>query len=81
MGTTTFDTQNSLYEKIDRLTSMMSKLTAQDDNQNKQFKPNRYQSKILEGIWDQIRITEVRIIEVDTEEIIEMIRLRLVYLI
>ena len=37
----TFDTKDSLNEKIDRLTSMMSKLTAQDDNQNKQFKPNR----------------------------------------
>ena len=33
-----FDTQDSLDDKIDRLTSMMRKLTAQDDNQNKQFK-------------------------------------------
>ena len=33
-----FDTQNSLDEKIDRFTSMMSKFTAQDDNQTKQFK-------------------------------------------
>ena len=41
----TFDTQDSLDEKIDRLTSMMSKLTAQDDNQNKQFKCKIYQSK------------------------------------
>ena len=34
----TFDTKDSLDEKIDRLTAMMSKLTAQDDNQNEQFK-------------------------------------------
>ena len=38
-------TQDSLDEKIDRLTSMMSILTAQGDNQNKQFKPKIYQSK------------------------------------
>ena len=31
-------TQDGLEEKIDRLTTMMSKLTAQDDEQNKQFK-------------------------------------------
>ena len=29
----TFDTQDSLDEKLDRLTSMISKLTAQNDNQ------------------------------------------------
>ena len=33
----TFETQESLEEKIDRLMTMMSKLTAQDDGQNKQF--------------------------------------------
>ena len=31
--------QDSLDDKIDRLTSMMSKLRAQDDNPNKHFKP------------------------------------------
>ena len=31
--------------KIDKLTSMISKLTAQDNNQNKQFKPKIYQGK------------------------------------
>ena len=36
----TFDMQDSLDDKIDRLMSMVSKLTAQDDNQNKPFKPN-----------------------------------------
>ena len=42
----TFDTHNSLDEKI-RVMSMimMSKLTAQDDNQVKQFKPKIYHSK------------------------------------
>ena len=39
----TFDMQDSLDDKIDELTSMMSKLTAQDNNQNKQFKPKIYQ--------------------------------------
>ena len=34
----TFDTQNCLEEKIDRLTTMMSKFTIKDNEQNKQFK-------------------------------------------
>ena len=34
--------QDSLDDNIDRLTSMMRKLTAQDDNQNKQFLSLRY---------------------------------------
>ena len=41
----TFNTQDGLEEKIDRLMSMMSKLTTQDYNQNKQFKPKIYQVK------------------------------------
>ena len=41
----TFDTQNSLDDKIDKLTSLMSKLTAHDNNQNKQFTPKIYQIK------------------------------------
>ena len=41
----TLHTQDNLGEKIDRLMTMMSKLTAQDDHQNKQFKPKIYQSK------------------------------------
>ena len=40
----TFDTQNGLEEKIDRLTMMMSRLTTKED-QNKWFKPKMYQSK------------------------------------
>ena len=41
----TFDMQDRLDDKIDKLTSIMSKLTAQGSNQNKQFKPKIYQSK------------------------------------
>ena len=41
----TFDTRESLDEKIDRLTSMMSKLIAQDDNKNKHFTSKICQSK------------------------------------
>ena len=41
----TFDMQDSSDDKIDKLTSMMSKLTSQDDNLNKQFKPKIYQGK------------------------------------
>ena len=41
----TFDMQDRLEEKIDRLTLMMSKLTAKDDGTNKQFKPKIFQSK------------------------------------
>ena len=40
----TFDTQHRLDDKIDRLMSMMSKVTAQS-NQNTQFKPKIYQGK------------------------------------
>ena len=41
----TFDTQDGLEEKIDRLTVTMSKLTAKDDGLNKQFKPKMFQGK------------------------------------
>ena len=41
----TFDIQEGLDDKIDKLTSMMSKLTVQGDNQNRQFKPKMYQSR------------------------------------
>ena len=41
----TFDTQDGLAENIDRLTSVMHKLTTQDNRQNKQFKPKIYQGK------------------------------------
>ena len=41
----TFDTQDGLEEKVDRLMSMLSKLTTQDHRQNKQFEPKIYQGK------------------------------------
>ena len=41
----TFDTHDRLDDKINKLTSMMSKLTAQGSNQNKLFKPKIYQGK------------------------------------
>ena len=41
----TFNTQDSLEDKIDRLTVMMSKLTANNDGLNKQVKPKIFQSK------------------------------------
>ena len=41
----TFDTKDGLQEKIGRLTTMMSVLTAHDDEQSKLFKPKIYQSK------------------------------------
>ena len=40
-----FDTQDRLDDKIYKLTFMMSKLTAQGNNQNKQFQPKMYQGK------------------------------------
>ena len=41
----TFDMQDRLGDKIDKLTSIMSKLTAQGSNQDKLFKPKIYQDK------------------------------------
>ena len=41
----TFDTQDGLEDKIDRLTKMMSQLVTKDDGTNKQFKPQIYQNK------------------------------------
>ena len=35
----TFDTQDRLDDKLDKIRSMMSKLTAQGSNQKRQFKP------------------------------------------
>ena len=42
----TFDTQDGLEENIDRLMSMMSKLTTEDDNPVKQFKPKIHESNM-----------------------------------
>ena len=41
----TFYMQDRLDDKIDKLMSMFSKLTAQGNNLNKQFKPKMYQGK------------------------------------
>ena len=41
----TFDMQDSLDDEIDKLISMMSKLTPKDNNQNKQFKLKIYQGR------------------------------------
>ena len=41
----TFNTQDGLKDKIDRLMVMISKLAAKDDGINKKFKPQIYQSK------------------------------------
>ena len=41
----TFDTQDKLDDKLDKITSMMSKLTAQGSSQNRLFKPKIYQGK------------------------------------
>ena len=43
--TVSFDTQDRLDDKIDKLTSMMSKLSAQGSSQKRDFKPKIYQGK------------------------------------
>ena len=41
----TFDTQDELEDKVDRLTVMMVKLATRDNGSNRHFKPQIYQSK------------------------------------
>ena len=41
----TFNMQDGLHDKIDKLTSMMCKLTAQGNKQDKHFKLKIYQGK------------------------------------
>ena len=43
--TISFDIQDRLDDKMDKLTSMMSKLSAQGSKQNRPFKPKIYQGK------------------------------------
>ena len=43
--TVTFDMQDMLDNKIDKLTSMISKLSTQGSNQNRPFKHKIYQGK------------------------------------
>ena len=64
----TFDMQDRLDEKIDKLTSMMSKLTAQGNNQNKLFKPKIFQGK-RRGQKEIIMIKVI--IKIDPDQIVE----------
>ena len=41
----TYDMQDRLHDKIDKLTSIIYKLTAKSSNQNKPFKTKIYQVK------------------------------------
>ena len=74
----TFNTQDGLKEKIDRLMSMMCKLTAQDHDSVKQFKPKIYQSKRRQErdnqrqetfMIDAIMVKEI--IKTDIDQIVE----------
>ena len=70
----TFNMQDSLDDKIDRLTSMISKLKIQDNNQNKQFKPKIYHSKWKgqpRNLHNQIIMVR-EIIKVNIGEILEI---------
>ena len=40
----TFDTQDGLEDKINKLTVLMNKLATRDNGTNRQFKPQNYQS-------------------------------------
>ena len=70
----TFDTPDGLEEKIDRLTSMMKKLTTQDVDPVKSFKPKIYQSKrrgqTRKYVIDRIMIKEI--IKIDIDQIVEI---------
>ena len=41
----TFDMMDSIEQNIDKLTVMMGKLVPEDEGQNRQFKPQVFQSK------------------------------------
>ena len=64
-----FDMQDRLDDKIDKVTSMISKLTAQGSNQNKPFKPKIYQGK---GRGQKGIIMIKAIIRIDTDQIVEI---------
>ena len=66
----TFDMQDSLDDKIDKLTSMISNLTAQDNNQNKQFNP-RYIKVDRENNHDTIMIRLITKTDIDQRAEIE----------
>ena len=62
-----FDTQDRLDVNLDKITSMMSKLTAQGSSQNRSFKPKIYHGKGE----DRLEIIIIRIdIKVDRDQIV-----------
>ena len=70
----TFNVQDGLIDKIDKLTVMMSQLTLKDEGQNKQFKPKIYQD-IGKGqsrnlIKDAIMMSKV--IKIDIDQTVEI---------
>ena len=66
--------QDSLDDNIDRLTSMISKLTAQDDNPNKHLKSKIYKA----NGEDKQEISRIKIImvreitKIDIDQIVEI---------
>ena len=69
----TLYTQNSLEEKTGRLTSMMDKLTTQDDNQTKHFKPKYIKAKGEDrSEISTIEIMVKEIIKIDIDQIVEI---------
>ena len=77
----TFDTQERLNDKIDKLIFVMSKLTAHGSKQNKQCKPKNYYIFILiklliivkEKGEDKQEIIMIRvIIRIDIDQLVEI---------
>ena len=65
----TFAMKDRLDDKVDNLPPMMSKLTAQDSNNIKPFKPKTYQGKRR----GKTRIIMIRvIIRIETDHIVEI---------
>ena len=64
-----FDTQDILDNKIDKFTSMMSKLSAQRSNQDKPFKPKILKEKGED--MEEIIMTKVDT-KLDTDQIVEI---------
>ena len=69
----TFDMQDRIEEKIDRLVAMMSKLTAKDDGTNKQFKPKISQSKRRQtrNFYDKHNYNQ-KIIRIGKDQVVEI---------
>ena len=71
----TFDIQDRLDDKTDKLTSMKSNLTAQGSNQNKLFKPKIYQGK-MRGQTRNYCVFKV-IIRIDSNQIMDIVECHL----